>query len=203
MRNLLLACLAGVSLLSVACRTHTAPAGADPADSTAQQDSGSKIYFPVADVLESEIRTADSLPMAKKEYVIHGGRTDSGYLQPAEFHALAMRFLAPELRDGSFEKDFTENSFIDNTTQEATFTYSTNDPNLPLRRVDVVTAPEGAVHRMKSIYLERKRVSGDSTIFDKMYWRAGIGFEVISLAGRKGGTPAEQRLKVEWGGDNE
>ncbi len=67
-----------------------------------------------------------------------------------------MQFVVPEFRNGQFEKDFTETSFIDNATQAATFTYSTTDKDLPLQRVDVITVPHGANHQMKSVYLERQ-----------------------------------------------
>jgi hypothetical protein len=195
----------GVWLFCSACVHHPEKTQASTADSLSGHDSAGSNFFPVADVLLSEIRLVDSLPMAIKEYRIRNGRTDSGYIKPAEFHTLAMQFLVPEFRDGSFEKDFTENSFMDNNTQEATFTYSAGNPDLPLQRVDVIAAPQGMNHQMKSIYLERKRTAGDSSILDKMYWRAGKSFEIISMVRIKGGSPAEQRLKVAWGAgeDNE
>lgn len=197
--------MAGACLFFSACGHRSQETRISGADSLSRRDSAGSNFFPVADVLLAEIRLVDSLPMAVKEYRTRNGRTDSGYITPAEFHALAVQFLVPEFRDGSFEKNFTESSFIDNNSQEATFTYSTDNRDLPLQRVDVIAAPKGANHEMKSVYLERNRVSGDSSFLDKMYWRAGKGFEVTSLVRVKGGAPTEQRLKVAWGGgdDNE
>ncbi|HEV2353899.1 MAG TPA: hypothetical protein VGR89_06640 [Puia sp.] len=195
--------VATASLFFGACGRRAQPQPAIAADSSSHADSAGQDFFPVAEVLESEIRTVDSTPMAIKEYRISKGRTDSSFLKPVEFEALARQFLVPEFSDGSFEKDFTENSFIDNTTQDATFTYSTSNKDLSLQRVDVIASPKGAVHLMKSVYLERSRVSGDSSILEKMYWRAGKGFEVIRLVNLKGGAPAEQREKVVWDGSGE
>ncbi|HLI93045.1 MAG TPA: hypothetical protein VKU83_05535 [Puia sp.] len=196
-------CLAGAFFLFSACGHRAQPNPAIAADSSSRADSAGQDFFPVAEVLESEIRTVDSTPMAIKEYSFSGGKTDSSFLKPVQFEALARQFLVPEFRDGSFERDFTENSFIDNATQDATFTYSTGNKDLPLQRVDIIASPKGAVHMMKSVYLERSRVSGDSSILEKMYWRAGKGFEVIRLVHVKGGAPTEQREKVVWDGSGE
>ena len=116
-----------------------------------------------------------------------------------------MQFVVPEFRNGQFEKDFTESSFIDNATQAATFTYSTTNKDLSLQRVDVIAIPKGAAHEVKSIYLERNRISGDSSMLDKMFWRAGKQFQILSLIRVKGGPPVRQELIVSWdtGGNND
>jgi hypothetical protein len=208
MNKFVFACIGGWLLCS-ACGHRTPPPSSQTADSLSLSDSTQKNYFPVADVLESEIRQIDSTPVAIKKLVIAGGRKDSAFIKPAEFNALAMQFLAPEFRDGRFEKEFTETSFIDNATRAVTFTYSTTNNDLPLQRVDVVTTPQGANHVLQSVYLEKNRVSGDSSILEKMYWRAGRRFEMLSLINIKGHPPVERRLIVSWesgsntGRDNE
>ena len=120
-----------------------------------------------------------------------------------EFNALALQFVVPEFRDGSFERDFTESSFIDRGTRAVTFTYSTPNRNLSLQRVDVIATPQGATHQMKSIYLETSRVSGDSVIRQKMFWQAAKNFEVVSQIRVKGKPPVEQQLKVVWDTDED
>jgi hypothetical protein len=203
MNRLALACITGGWLLCGACAHHPQQPSTRSADTLSQPDSAENVYFPVADVLASEIREVDSTPLAIRKFVIYDGRTDSSFIKPAEFDALAMQFMVPEFRNGQFEKDFTETSFMDNATQDATFTYSATDKNLPLQRVDIIAAPHGTVHQLKSVYLERTRVSGDSSILEKMYWQAGKQFQVISLIRIKGGPPAQRRVIVSWdsGGD--
>jgi hypothetical protein len=203
MNRLALACITGGWLLCGACAHHPQQPSTRSADTLSQPDSAENVYFPVADVLASEIREVDSTPLAIRKFVIYDGRTDSSFIKPAEFDALAMQFMVPEFRNGQFEKDFTETSFMDNATQDATFTYSATDKNLPLQRVDIIAAPHGTVHQLKSVYLERTRVSGDSSILEKMYWQAGKQFQVISLIRIKGGPPVQRRVIVSWdsGGD--
>jgi hypothetical protein len=132
------------------------------------------------------------------KYTIRNGRTDSGYIQLTEFNELARQFLLPEFQNGSFEKNYTENSFADGAAQSVTFTYSTTDQSLPLQRVDVVTASGTQGNLVKSIYMERTRVAGDSVIFQKMYWEAGRNFQIISLIRVKGQPPVQQQVRVVW-----
>ena len=198
MNKFVLACVAGGWLLSSACTHHPQPpSSSTTADSLSHSDSAN-VYFPIADLLESEIREVDSTPVAIRKLVIFNGRKDSSFIKPAEFNALATQFLPPELRDGRFEKNFTETSFLDNATQTATFTYSSANNDLSLQRVDVVATPQGASHQVKTIYMERFRVSGDSSILDKMYWRTGKRFQVISLINIKGRAPIQRQLLVSW-----
>jgi hypothetical protein len=209
MNKFVLACITGGCLLSGACAHHPQQPSRQSTDTLSQSDTAGPSYFPVADILESEIRQIDTTPVAIRKFMIANGRTDSGFIKPAEFHVLAMQFVAPEFRDGRFEKEFTESSFIDNATQAATFTYSTTNRDLSLQRVDVIAVPKGAGHEVKSVYLERNRVSGDSSVLDKMFWRAGKQFQVISLIRVKGGPPIQRQLIVSWDtggntdGDNE
>ncbi len=209
MNKFVLACITGGWLLCGACAHHPQQPSTQSADTLSQPDTAENVYFPVAEVLESEIRLVDSTPVAIRKFIIGNGRTDSGFIKPAEFDALAMQFVVPEFRNGQFEKDFTETSFMDNATQAATFTYSATNKDLPLIRVDIIVAPHGTVHQLKSVYLERSRVSGDSSILEKMFWRTGQQFQVISLIRIKGGPPVQRQLIVSWGsggdtdGDNE
>jgi hypothetical protein len=209
MNKFVLACITGGWLLCGACAHHPQQPSTQSEDTLSQPDTAENVYFPVAEVLESEIRLVDSTPVAIRKFIIGNGRTDSGFIKPAEFDALARQFVVPEFRNGQFQKDFTETSFMDNATQVATFTYSATNKDLPLQRVDIIAAPHGTVHQLKSLYLERSRVSGDSSIMEKMFWRAGVQFQVISLIRINGGPPVQRQLIVSWGsggdadGDNE
>ncbi len=141
----------------------------------------------------------DSFPIATMKYIIRNGRTDSGYIQLTEFNELALQFLLPEFKDGSFEKNYTENSFADGAAQSVTFTYSPTDQPLPLQRVDVVTGAGTQGNLVQSIYMEKTRVAGDTAILQKMYWQAGRNFQIISMIRVKGQRPVQQQIRVVWG----
>jgi hypothetical protein len=198
MKKFALAWLTGAWLLCAACGHHPQTPSTSSTDTLSRPDSAKPTFFPVADVLESEILQIDTTPVALRKLITGNGHVDSGFIKPAEFHALAMQFVVPEFRNGQFEKNFTETSFIDNSTQAATFTYSTTDKDLPLQRVDIVTIPHGENHQMESVYIERQRISGDSSILDKMFWRAGRQFQVISLIRVKEAAAVQRKLIVSW-----
>lgn len=198
MKKFALAWLTGAWLLCAACGHHPQSPSSPSTDTLSRPDTAGTVFFPVAEVIESEIRQIDTTPVALRKLITGNGRADSGFIKPAEFQALAMQFVVPEFRNGQFEKNFTETSFIDNSTQAATFTYSTTDKDLPLQRVDIVTVPRGENHQMESVYIERQRSSGDSSILDKMFWRAGKQFQVISLIRIKGAAAVQRNLIVSW-----
>jgi hypothetical protein len=190
-------------LLWSACGTPGKPPSdtAPDADSLARKDSMSNVYFPVADYLMTEILHVDSIPVAIVRYVIQNGRTDSAFISPAEFNTLAKGFLLPEFRDGSFQKNYQESSFLDKATRTASFTYSTSDRTLALQRVDVVTASGAArdgSDQVKSIYLEKSFASGDTVVQQKMYWRAGRNFNIITRTNIHGKPPIDRQVKVVW-----
>jgi hypothetical protein len=198
MKKFALAWLTGAWLLCAACGHHPQTPSTPTTDTLSRPDTAGSVFFPVADVIESEILQIDTIPVAIRKSITSNGHADSGFIKPAEFHALAMQFVVPEFRNGQFEKNFTETSFIENSTQAATFTYSATDKDLPLQRVDIVTIPHGVNHQMESVYIERNRISGDSSILDKMFWRAGRQFQVISLIHVKGAAPLQRKLTVSW-----
>jgi hypothetical protein len=198
MKKFALAWLTGAWLLCAACGHHPQSPSSPSTDTLSRPDTAGTVFFPVAEVIESEIRQIDTTPVALRKLITGNGHADSGFIKPAEFQALAMQFVVPEFRNGQFEKKFTETSFIDNSTQAATFTYSTTDMDLPLQRVDIVTVPHGENHEMESVYIERQRISGDSSILDKMFWRAGREFQVISLIRVKGAAAVQRKLIVSW-----
>jgi len=197
MKYFVLLYLAGAIFLT-ACGNHQHPADTSKKDSLSQADSGRNVYLPVAEYLEAEILHVDSIPLALKRYRTFNGKTDSAFIQVPEFNQLALQFLPTELHDGGFEKNFTESSFADQSTQSIMFTYTTRFSDQSLRRVDVQTVTGHGSQKVKSIYLEKRRVAGDSLILQKMYWRIGKNFQIVTMTTVKGRPSAEQQLKVVW-----
>jgi len=196
-----IAVLVLLAALLAACAGHR-PSDPSSKDPLPGSDSPTTAFFPVADYLESSILGIDSMPIALKKWVIRNHRRDSSFISVPEFNALALRFLPPEIRDKNLQKNFTESSFSDKTTQAVTFTYSPIDKELPLQRVDVVTAPGLNAQQVKSIYLERNRKAGDSVILEKLFWETGKSFQIITMVRIRNASPLEERVKVVWGNDD-
>ena len=191
-----------LGLAFCSCNNHQQLTARTSQDSLPASDT-TNTFFPVAEYLETEILHVDSVPLALKKYTTINYRTDSAFIQVPEFNNLAKRFLPQELHDGRFEKDFTESSFMDKSTQSIIFTYSSTVKELPLQRVDVTTVTHNGSQKVRSIYLEKTYSSGDSLITEKMYWRAGKNFQIVTMASPKGRPSVEQLLKVVWDEEEE
>jgi hypothetical protein len=203
MKNFVLVLAAGLCLCWGACAHHGGQPASNQQDSLSRQDSSNNAFFPVAEYLEGEILHIDSIPEALTKFTTRDGRTDTTYIQMPEFNTLALQFLAPAFRDGSFQKKYTESSFMDRSTETVTFTYSTMDKDLPLQRVDVVTIEENGVNKVRSVYLENRKVADDSTIFQKLFWHSGHQLQIVSLITVKGRPPVRQQVKVVWDPDED
>ena len=194
---------AGLCLCWGACAHRSGQPPSHQQDSLSHQDSSANANFPVAEYLETEILRMDSFPEALRKFTTRDGHTDTAYIQLPEFNALALQFLVPAFNDGSFQKQYTESSFMDRSTETATLTYSTTDADLPLQRVDVVTIAENGVNKVRSVYLENRKVAGDSVIFQKLYWQTMHQLQIVSLITVKGQPPVRQQVKVVWDPDED
>jgi hypothetical protein len=193
--------LGGIAILLfavISCHQPAAPPANPP---TAATDSAQKDFFPVADYLRGEIRYVDSTPLALLKTTIHDGRTDSSFIQPAEFHRITGEFLLPDLEKEPFAKKFSENSFMDRTTGYLNFTYSAQDKDLPLQRVDVVAIPAttatGAM-QIRSIFLQTSASSGDTLIIKKLLWTAKKNLLIITSLQPREKPAIVRQLKVVW-----
>jgi hypothetical protein len=171
-----------------------------PADTTSisTPDTAKKNYLPVEDYLTSEIANIDSFPYKLVRYRISQGKTDSGLITTAEFNRIAAEFLLPELDSSRFEKNFEENSFVDQTTNLVSFTYSTKDTGNGLKRVDVLLSPGTGTNKLHSIYMEAISANADSTRISKLSWKAGRNFSILHIIKPKNGPETSSQTIVVW-----
>jgi hypothetical protein len=200
MKQFLIFCLAGGCLWWSACRNATGPAGPSPGDdSLSNKDSASTVFFPVADYLQSEILYVDSTPLAIYKYTVQNNHRDTALISQTDFNKLASEFLPAELAPESLQRNYQESSFMDKSTKSATFTYSTTDRALSMQRLDVLTgAGFRGSNEVKSIYMERSVVSGDTTSFRKMLWKSKHRFQIFTRMNIRGQSPVERQLTVVW-----
>lgn len=163
-----------------------------------EEKEAPKAYIPVTDYIRGEIKTLDSLPVGILKRIRAGNRSDSAYIQPAEFRQLAAEFLPQELEKGKFEQSFTESSFFDQSTELLTFTYQASNTASAVKRVDVLISPSLQLDKVKSIYIEKDYQSGDTVFNKKMYWKAGTSFQVVTQKAVAGQPATPEQLKVIW-----
>ncbi|MDR3717050.1 MAG: hypothetical protein P4L51_29920 [Puia sp.] len=189
--------LTGALFLAIAC--HQKNSTNDVRAGKGGADSAKKAFFPVLDYLNGEIAYVDSTPIAISKYNTEGTKTDSTFISPQEFHQLAQEFIAPELDSASFNREYEETSFMDETTKQLTLTYSTGNGKLTVQRVDVLARQtDDGASKVSGIYLEKRENRHDTLVVKKMYWQPKKQFQVTTMAGPKGQDTRVRQLKVVW-----
>ncbi|HJU46288.1 MAG TPA: hypothetical protein VJ647_05855 [Chitinophagaceae bacterium] len=170
-------------------------------NNTQEQKPGAEI-FPVTNFIEGQVHLVDSFQLPTLKYTTINNRTDSSLISLDEFRQLARDFFQPDINDPEISKAYKETSFADQSIKGVTFTYSTDDKDLEIQRVDVVVTPSPVMSdKVRSIYMEKQRVSGDTAVFKKLYWRADKNFQVITTRQVGEQPPFVSVMKVEWDRD--
>jgi hypothetical protein len=168
------------------------------AGNSKQTDSAKKNYLPVAYYIKAEIAGVDSFPYRIMKYQISKGKTDSEIITTAVFDQIAKEFLQAELDSIHFENNFEENSFVDQTTNLVSFTYSTKDTGYGLKRVDVLLSPGAGVDKLNSIYMESISGHQDGSVISKMSWKAGKNFRILHIIQPITGKETTEQVIVDW-----
>ncbi len=168
-----------------------------PAELPADQQQ-KKSFFPVADFLKGQIHYADSLPTAKLKITTQNNKIDSLYIERAEFNKIAQGFILPELEQNNFEKEFKEASFVDATTQSATFNYTSTNARSALQRIDVLATPDELYSKVKSIFLQETINKADTIIVKKMFWQTNKYFQIVSSIQPPNQAKTISQIKVTW-----
>jgi len=157
-----------------------------------------KNYFPVNDFIKEEINYADTYFGTYTKYVTTGNKKDSLVIKPEEFKQLAREFTTDDLSKTALEKDYAEASFIDQTTGMATFTYSTGNDSLSVKRIDVLAKQGEGFDKINSIYIEKMYSIGDTAIRKKINWKSHKNVQVITETTIGKQAPKINHYKIVW-----
>ncbi len=197
MRCLICICIILVAIGSCRQKEQRDKEPAKLQDDSRHADTSKVDFFPVVGYLRAEISTVDSTPIAILRYKIENGHTDSAFVSSTVFHRLAEEFILPDLDSAVFEKNYSQKTFMDETSGLLTFTYSPLSSDLPLRRVDVLVNTE-ANNQVKSIYIEKNFSAVDTLIQKKMLWRAKKSFLIVTTLQPPGKPAIIRQEKVVW-----
>lgn len=146
--------------------------------------------FPVTDYLLGQISILEQSPVTLLQTTQDNQAIDSVWYQREDARRLAKPFLFPVIDSFSLQKYFTGNSFIDQTINAVTFTYtplSANSPVDGLREINVYVNPQS--NEVTRIYLLKEK--GDTTI--QLTWKSGEWFSIRTISGSKA-----TEEKVKW-----
>ena len=183
-------------VLVAACKHKPKESVATVSDSKDSVSSGS--FLPVAEFIKSDITRVDSFSGGILVKANINGKKDSAYIQPPHFHQLANQFLFPELDSASFHEHFTESSLMDETTEMLNFIYTPKQANWPLQKVMVYVSPATTGDKVDRIYMEKDFTRGDTSFHQKLTWKSGEYFYIISLEQPNNGPAVTSIDKVIW-----
>jgi len=189
--------LPALIVMVIACKHKSnTPAAATVPDPQDSVSSGS--FLPVAEFIKNDITRVDSFSGGILRKAITNGKKDSAYIQLPGFHQLANQFLLPELDSASFRAHFTESSLMDETTEMLNFIYTPKQANWPLQKVMVYVSPATTGDKVDRIYMEKDFTRGDTSFHQKLTWKSGEYFYIISLEQPNNGPAVTSIDKVIW-----
>lgn len=127
--------------------------------------------FPVADYLNGQMKLIENLPVTLLRIKSHGLRSDSAWVNRETIRQLASPFFQPVLDSVFLQTNFTGSSFLDQTINAVTFTYSAKldliREGFPVETVSIYVDPDS--HQVERIYVEKE--AADTSI--QLTWRTG------------------------------
>ena len=179
-------------LILASCKSHSSKKPTEP-------PVENKNYFNVGAFLQTEINYVDSFPLGILKYHTLQNQTDSGYIQTQEFDEIANEFLSTELKPEKFENDFTENSFVDNSTNAISFVYTPKEDTSSLKRVDVLaTITEDGRNKVSSVYMEKVLHHNDTLLIKKMLWKTKTSLQIATSKEFQKQPPIIEQVKLVW-----
>jgi hypothetical protein len=156
-----------------------------------------KEFYPVAAHIHTELAAIDSLPVAVFLYRLEGGVTDTTIIEKSAFRNLAEHIAQPDITREPLKKDYRETVFMDATLNLVTMSYVPVDESAEIRKIDVYIHPE--TEQVKTVYVEKRVSSGDSTMVRKIIWSTGRQLQVTTLISKEGKEDKAIQEVYNWG----
>lgn len=197
MNRLLLLLFASCFLFS--CDNKPAVSGTSDtkADSATVADTPSA-YLPVSDFLREDLRRIDSFATGILRRGVINGKKDSAFVKLPELHKAAEQFFPPTLDSAYFRQNFSETSFLDQTTEQLNFIYTALDSTSSLRQVVVYVKPNVSSNSIDRIYMEMVAREGEAIVEKKLTWKMQKYFYVLTIKQSQSGPPVTTMKKLIW-----
>jgi hypothetical protein len=195
MKQLFTSC---VLLAVLSCKDKADPS--KKAEAPAEQAN----VFPVYSFFTEQIREVDSMKLPTVKYSSKGAVKDTVSISLEEFKQLANEFLESDISKPSVSENYKETNFADQSIPSVTFTYSTTNTSLPVKRMDVLLEPSPvADDKVKTVYIEKQQVINDTVVNKRLYWKSHKNFQIITSKQVKGKPELITQVKVAWDNSDE
>lgn len=157
----------------------------------------SKTFFPIAGTILAELNSIDSMPIAIIKYTTSGEKRDTAIFSKQDMKAVADELIKPDISLPEYKKYYKETVFMDNTVNTVTMSYTTEEEDPIIRKIEVMIDPDN--QKVKTIYVEKLEHQGGHSILKKMIWTSRKNLQVISIVNGENEAETVKTEKYEWG----
>lgn len=155
-------------------------------------------YLPVSGFLHEDLRRIDSFSTGILRKGVINGKKDSAFVKLPELHKEAEQFFPTALDSTYFRQNFSETSFLDQTTEQLNFIYTALDSTSSLRQVIVYIKPTAGANNIDRVYMEMTSREGETIVEKKLTWKLRKYFYVLTLKQPPSGAPVSIMKKLIW-----
>jgi hypothetical protein len=150
-------------------------------------------------IIKGDLHKLDSLLFEIKKIETQNGISDTSYLKKDDLKKYAAPFLdLQDIANNNYTKNYKEDRFIDAESQSLNIiSTATGDAEIQ-KQIIIVDIADISSGKVKSIYIDRYKTSGDSSIQLKLSWEIDKSFLVDSIIQRNDQSERIHRVKVEW-----
>jgi hypothetical protein len=150
-------------------------------------------------IIKGDLHTLDSLIFEIKKIETQNGIADTSFLKKDDIKRYADPFIdLQDITDNNYTKNYKEDRFIDAESQSLNIvSTATGDAEIQ-KQIIIIDLEDISNGKVKGIYIDRYKTSGDSAIQLKLFWEINKSFAVDSIIQRNDQSERIHRVKVEW-----
>ena len=164
--------------------------------SNPQSDTTTKVYYPIASYIHSQVLYLDSVPLAIMKYTNSNNKADTSITEKKDFATIAEAIVNPDISSPGLKNQYEEVSFIDATLGTISLTYSAKNDTASIRKADVLLKQDNS--EVSTIYIEKKITAADSVILKKALWTAGRNLLITTIVQYKNAPEKVVQEKYVW-----
>ncbi len=153
-------------------------------------------FYPVSSFIQTELLNVDSMPVALFYIRTADGKSDTSIVDKKVLHQQAADIISPDISKEPLKEKYEETVFMDETINSVTLSYSTEDPDAEVRKIEVFVSPD--TEKVKYVYVEKTFSRNDSSFTKKMIWTTGKYLQVNSSITPKTGSQISVQEKFTW-----
>lgn len=167
-----------------------------------EKDSSAPTLFPITEIIEGDIYTAEHEPVTPLEIISSMEKKDSLWLKREDIRNWATPFLQPLLDSATLYDHFIEKSFLDKTIDAFTIIYERKESSAaqtPWQLCNLYIDPEN--NHVEKIYLVKDSFADGKSITTQLTWTLKDKAIIRTLIPDNNGNYSIDEKIMIWGND--